>query len=609
MPEPVEWLADGTPRSPRFQDIYRSSSGGLAQARHVFLRGCGLPAAWAGQRQWRILETGFGLGLNFLATWRAWKDDPGRPRLLHFASVEAWPAAAAALLRSAAAYPELEPLARLLADQWVGLVAGVHRLSFEDGRVLLTLGVRDVRQALREQACSADSVFLDGFDPERNPDMWDHHTLKAVARHCHRGTRLATWTVAGAVRRELAQLGFTVQKADGLAPKRHCLQAVFEPAWEPKGAAPFPEVAPARCIVVGAGLAGAAVAASLARRGWQVTVLDQADVPAGGASALPAGLLAPHTSPDDGLLSRLTRCGVRMTLHYARTFLPEGDDWRCTGVLEHRPGTPPRRPAQVTDGSQAWCRPASATQKQAAGLPEHEPAAWHELGAWIRPQALVRAWLSEPGITWRGRTPVRSVTASDGVWQVAGGAGALLAEAELVVLAAAHASAALLRDLPPLYPVRGQVSWASRVEGLPLPPFPVNGHGHFIPDATVEGGPAWLCGSTYERNEADRSPRQADHQFNLDKLRLLLPAVAGQLAPAFADGSVRAWTGVRCVSGDRRPYVGELRPGLWVSTAMGSRGLTFAALCAELLAARLHGEPLPLESRLADALDAARSLR
>ena len=94
MAERVDWSPDGTPYSPRFQDVYRSRSGGLAQARHVFLGGCGLPAAWAGQPQWRILETGFGLGLNFLAAWRAWKDDPRRPGLLHVVSIEAWPVGA-----------------------------------------------------------------------------------------------------------------------------------------------------------------------------------------------------------------------------------------------------------------------------------------------------------------------------------------------------------------------------------------------------------------------------------------------------------------------------------------------------------------------------------
>ena len=105
--EPVDWLADGTPRSPRFDDFYRRGTGGLAQAREVFLKGCGLPQAWAGQAQWRILETGFGLGLNFLATWQAWKNDPARPRILHFVSVEAWPVAAEDLVRSVNAWPEL----------------------------------------------------------------------------------------------------------------------------------------------------------------------------------------------------------------------------------------------------------------------------------------------------------------------------------------------------------------------------------------------------------------------------------------------------------------------------------------------------------------------
>ena len=91
MPERIEWLDDGTaggsPYSPRFGDRYRSELGGLNQAREVFLKGCGLPAAWAGQPQWTILETGFGLGLNFLVTWAAWKADPLRPRLLDRKSV------------------------------------------------------------------------------------------------------------------------------------------------------------------------------------------------------------------------------------------------------------------------------------------------------------------------------------------------------------------------------------------------------------------------------------------------------------------------------------------------------------------------------------------
>lgn len=576
MTEPVDWLPDGTPRSGRFDDIYRSSAGGLEQAQHVFLRGCGLPDAWAGQPRWVILETGFGLGLNFLAAWLAWKRDPQRPRLLHFVSIEAWPVASADLLRSAAPYPELASLAHAIASQWYGLTPGIHRLEFEQGRVLLTLHIGDVKLALREPRLRADSVFLDGFDPHRNPAMWELPTLKAVARHCRRGTMLATWTVAGQVRRDLVQCGFTVEKTQGLAPKRDCLKAVFAPAWEPKGQRPANTVVPARCVVVGAGLAGAAVAASLARRDWHVTVLDAADAPATGASSLPAGLLAPSFSADDNLLSRLTRSGIRLASQQARALLRDGVDYRLPGVMEQRDADTPAR--------------------------------WHEPGGWIKPAALVRAWLSQPNIEWSGRRKVDRIVRDGGEWCLLDERGVELARSSLVVVAAAHASGALSGAELPLQPVRGQISWGEHDISASLPAFPVKGNGHLISNVPLGDVLAWFCGSTYQRGETDLAPRAADHEYNFERLSALLPAAAKEVSAAFSNGSVRAWTGVRCASADRRPLVGELAPGMWVSTAMGSRGLTFAALCAELLAARLHGEPLPLEHKPAQALDVARAL-
>jgi len=608
MPEPVEWLPDGTPRSLRFDDIYRSSTGGLEQARHVFLRGCGLPEAWAGQPQWRILETGFGLGLNFLAAWRAWKDDPDRPHLLHFVSIEAWPVAAEDLLRSVDAYPGLAPLAQELAAQWFGLTPGVHRLVFEQGRVMLTLFIGDVRDGLRQQPFHADCVFLDGFDPQRNADMWSLHTLKAIARHCRHGTAVATWTSVGDVRRDLAQCGFSMEKAEGLPPKRHSLKGVFAPAWEPKGQRPLNGVMPSHCVVIGAGLAGASVAASLARRGWQVTVLDAASIPAAGASGLPVGMLAPHFSPDDNLLSRLSRCGVRATLQQARALLREGQDWQASGVLEHRVDDGPAVSPEASRAASPWTRAADAAQKALAGLDTDALAYWHEQAAWIRPAALVRAWLAQPGVTWRGDAKVDRIMRDGDVWLIADGQGAQYARAELVVIAAALFSDTLLAGPLSLQPVRGQVSWGPQAPGASMPPFAVNGNGHFIPHVPDAKGHAWFCGSTFSRGETDLAVRETDHQFNLERLNTLLPTVARQVAPAFADGTVRSWTGVRCASTDRRPLLGEIEPGLWVSTAMGSRGLTFSMLCAELLAARLHGEPLPLDRKLANALDVARAL-
>ena len=590
--EAVQWQPDGTPRSARFDDIYRPASGGLEQARHVFLHGCGLPQAWAGRAQWRILETGFGLGLNFLAAWQAWKDDPQRPRILHFVSVEAWPVRAQDLVRSAAAYPALAPLAHELASRWFGLTPGAHRLAFEQGRVLLTLHVRDARDMLRGEPFVADCVFLDGFDPQRNPEIWDEATLKAMARHVRRGTRLATWTASGQVRRTLAACGFDVHKAEGLPPKRHCTRAVFEPRWEPKGKVGEPARPTGRCIVIGAGLAGAAAAASLARRGWNVSVLDAGEAPAAGASGLPVGLLAPHTSPDDNVLSRLSRCGVRQTLQEARERLEQERDWRPTGALEIRPAEdPPRYPAE--QGYADWQSPAHAD--------DGRPATWHARSAWVRPAALVRAWLGSPGVEWHGRSRAVRLGKTDAGWQLGDSEGREF-DADIVIVAAALGARELLGERLALNAVRGQIAWGVQHALLPAPVFPVNGNGHFIPGVPFEEGTAWYCGSTYGRGDEDVAIRPEDTRANLERLASLLPAVAAAIDP----GSARAWAGVRCTSSDRRPLVGEIEPGLFVSTAMGSRGLTFCVLAAELLAARLHAEPLPLDARLAQAIDARR---
>lgn len=238
MNEVLLWMDDGSPHSPRFNDRYRSRSGGLAQAVSVFLTGCGLPANWRGRDRFTVLETGFGLGLNFLATWAAWEADAQRCDRLHFVSIEAYPVAATDIVRSARSaqaanaadsplLARLQVLAQELTQVWRDLSPGLHFFHFAGGRVQLTLAVGQVRPMLERLVAAADAVYLDGFSPARNPEMWSKATLQAVALHCRAGTTLASYTVARSVREELGQLGFCVEKCQGLPPKRHRLQAVF----------------------------------------------------------------------------------------------------------------------------------------------------------------------------------------------------------------------------------------------------------------------------------------------------------------------------------------------------------------------------------------------
>ena len=504
-------------------------------------------------------------------------------------------------------------LSDLLDAQLWGLLPGFHRLVFEGGMVLLTLCVGEVQTVLRQQRFLADAIVLSGpielGSPHPNHALF---TIKAIAKLCKHGA-LLTAPNAFASKAALAQCGFEI------VAQTDAIKAIYRPAWRvPKLNLP---VENGTCVILGAGLAGAAVASSLARRGWTVTVLDAASEPASGASSLPAGLLVPHTSPDDSQLSRLSRAGVRITLQQAHALLRAELDWARTGVLQRNFDDEELHLPRTWTGSNLhishdWCHPANAQTLAAAGLHDESSAIWHKQAGWIKPGKLVGAWLKTPGITWQGQANAVQIaplqSGQNAGWQVLGPAGEVLAEANLVVLAASYASQALAASagasLITLQAVRGQVTLGTPSPSRPLPPFAVNGHGGLIPAIPTVDGTLWLMGAGYERDALTPVVNAADHLENLARLQRLLPTAASALGEQFNGPNARGWAGIRCATPTRLPLVANLsnrhgRPGLWVCTGMGSRGLSFAALCGELLAAWLHNEPLPIDRQLASLIN------
>ena len=232
-PAEVDFSDPTAPAAPAFGDVYHSRAGALAQARHVFVAGNGLPGRWQGRERFVVLETGFGLGNNFLATWDAWRQDPARCTRLVFVSVEKHPLRREDLARAHAASP-LPELATQLVERWPPLTAGLHTLGFEGGRVELLLGLGDARELLRELVLSADALYLDGFSPKLNPALWDDWLLKSLARHAVPGTTAATWSIHRPMRRALASLGFDVELAPGFANKPEMTTARFAPRHVPQ---------------------------------------------------------------------------------------------------------------------------------------------------------------------------------------------------------------------------------------------------------------------------------------------------------------------------------------------------------------------------------------
>ncbi len=602
----------------------------MAESAPAWFFACGLPQAWRGQDHWRLLDTAFGDGSMLLALWQTWAQDAQAPRALHVVAICPVAPSRDALLDQIAVVPALRDRAHELERQWFGFLPGFHRIELHGGRLRLILCVGPQHAMLREQQFEADSVFLREqptpvrSDGSTSPRHWDKHQIKAVTRLCRRGTGVAIDSDLGIPSELLSQAGMALthtQTSDAIVQAWQ-----YQPRWtitSTRSTWRRDAASASDCVVIGAGLAGAAMAYALAQRGWQVTVLDAAATPASGASALPAGLLVPLVSRDDNIRSRLARAGIRMGLHAASQLLVHGVDWAWTGVAELDRQWRDALPDPWPETGQQW------SQTSLAHAPAHparvgsgtaDNGIWHASAGWIKPARLVLACLAHPAIRFVGGQPIDAITHRLGHWQALDKAGAVLAQAPQMVLANAGDAARLVAQLPskqalrlPLSPVHGQVSWASHKPGdaTLFPPFAVNGAGSAIAHVPQsQASAAWFVGATYESASEIRSDPQAAHAENLDRLAQLLPDAAAHLATDFSDGTVRAWRGTRWTTPDRLPVAGAVsaatQPGLWISAAMGSRALTYAILCAEVVAAQLSAEPSPVEARLLQCLDPRR---
>jgi tRNA U34 5-methylaminomethyl-2-thiouridine-forming methyltransferase MnmC len=226
-PAELVFRDDGTPFSPRHQDIYHSAAGALDQARFVFLKGNGLPERWCSSTRFVILEAGFGMGINFLATWAAWLAHPMRPEKLEFISIEKYPFRADDLRRAHSAILDdvlIEPLSNALVLAWPALEAGVHRLEFGDLSLTLVFGdISDALSDLLKHDLRADALYLDGFAPAKNPDMWTPKIFARLALLSQDDATFATYTSSGHVKRALLASGFIYRKVRGFSGKRAML--------------------------------------------------------------------------------------------------------------------------------------------------------------------------------------------------------------------------------------------------------------------------------------------------------------------------------------------------------------------------------------------------
>ncbi len=399
--------------------------------------------------------------------------------------------------------------------QYVAIHQGFQRLVLANGRVTLTLLIGDALEQLPQLDGQIDAWFLDGFAPARNPEMWTAELFAELARLAAPGATLSTFTSTGWVRRLLNAAGFKMKRTPGIGHKWEILRGVFlgwpeqtpapSPA-KPWYARPLPPTGERRALVIGGGLAGCASAASLAARGWQVTLLERHAGLAEEASGNPQGVLYLKLSAHGTALSQMILSGFGYTRRVLEQ-LQRGVDWDACGVLQLAFNSKEaERQAQLAeafptdllhtlDQSEAQVR--SGIGLACGGL-------FYPEGGWVHPPALCRWQASGPAIDVQPHHDVLHLRRVDGQWQAWDGE-RCLASAPVAILASA---AEIKRFEPaadlPLKRIRGQITRLAQTSRSQSLATVVCAEGYVAPPRLGEH----TLGASFDFNSDDLTPHR-----------------------------------------------------------------------------------------------------
>ena len=560
---------DGAPRSGRFGDIYYSLQDGLAEARSVFLAGCHLPDTWSAAGAFTVVELGFGTGLNIAALIHLWRDTRPAGGHLHVFSVEGFVMRADEARRALSAWPELADVTEALLAQWPKARRGFSYMDFPQWGVSLTLALMDVRPALTAWDGLADAVFLDGFSPALNPDMWADDVLALVAQRARPGARLATFTVAGFVRRGLQAAGFSIAKMPGFGHKRERLEAIL--AGEP---ATHPDL-PRRVAIIGAGIAGCALVYQARLLGIDADIFDGGGL-GSGASGNIAALVTPRLDAGDNAITALFADAFAYAGALYRSLCPDAILGQGVQQCDMTPKDASRFARIVV---QAGFATGDVALFQAGDVADMPAAAGIAINTalWLRPDAALRALLGDHAI-------IPEAFASFANGTVVTASGARYAGYEAVIIACGEGIFDLgdYSSRYDLRAVRGQVEAVACAQPLHTA---LSWGGYAIPLA--EG---FIFGATHERDDRGSDVRDADRARNLASLALAMP----DRAAAIASGPFRSRASVRVMTRDYLPVTGSLGDDIYTLTGLGARGFCLAPLLARAVLSEMYGLPSPL---------------
>ncbi len=563
QPARIEWQGD-IPFAPQFDDVYFSREGGTAETEYVFLRGNDLPNRWQNRSHFTIFETGFGTGLNFLCTADLWQKTKQKDQWLYYISVEKHPIDVADLRRLHDNHP--------LLAQLPPAIPGFHWHIFEDERIALLLIYADLETALGELDAKIDAWFLDGFSPAKNPDMWSDALYEGMQNLSADGATFATYTAASKVREGLEKAGFHYERAQGFGHKKHMLRGAFIPPPKRESVLTPPQGGSKAAIVIGGGLAGTSAANALARHGFDVTLIERHAQLAAEASGNPAAILKPYLAKEWAAQTML----YNQAFYFTRNKAKKSQLFHEIGAVQldeeprHLGLGLPAFQAQLLNKEETSARIGLMVKKGGVYQPE---------AGWLSPVRFCQNMAQHPNIKMVLEVEALQLKQIGNIWRVND-----KFEASYVIIANAKDALSFApTSYLPLIPMRGQISIFKRDRPLNCI---VNYGGYALPHEDYI-----TLGATYDRRDMEAEIREEDHVKNISEYN---DVFVDSITEKPIGGRV-AW---RTTTPSKRPIVGAMGRGLYVSLGLASRGALLAPYMAEQIVAEITGAPHILQKSI-----------
>ena len=585
---------DGNVRADNFDDLYFSVDNGLDESKHVFIDGNNVANRLSNAPHFTIAETGFGTGLNFLVVMKLLEDLTAKQPLMRqidYISFESRPLPSEMIAKSHQSFSAIKKQSKKLIAALPPHWPGLHRCNFLGGKLRLHLVYGDANETLTKSNFSADAWFLDGFSPAKNPELWNRDLLLAIGRLTRAGGSFATFTAAGSVRRRLTDAGFHVEKSPGFGRKRDMLIG-YKPlkgrldSNKPGARRGHPVVfsADRKVVIIGGGIAGAALAAGLALRGVRPHIVEAGERLAVASSGNRLALQISRLSVDHNIASRMSAdC-----LSYAARTSDTSNAVVSRKVISL---DWPDREAVRQDKFRTQSWPDDLMQfldaraaSEHAGIELPIGGVLHPYGRVIDPGLLTRH-LAGDSKTSFGFHVVEIGRDGAGFHLVASD-GRVLSCDQLVFAGGADLDA--LNRLLAITGVAvditsGQVSHVPETIDFIGLQAGISYGGYLTP---AKDGYHEL-GATFDRF-AGTDVLESSHCHNRD----LLPAGLAIKMPDPKTYGARVSR--RASTPDRNPVFGELGTNLYVLGALGARGLTLAPLLGDMLAAQMLNMPATL---------------